>query len=540
MANRSKIRRRAASSAGLIEARRKRLAAAEPAQESAQESAQELAQGRLDRGPPVAVIDIGSNSVRLVVYEGLTRSPTPIFNEKVLCGLGREVQSTGLLAPDAVDKALTALRRFRMLCDRIEVPQLFVIATAACRDATNGRAFIADAARVCRTKVELVSGKREAELSALGVVSGFHRPDGIVGDLGGGSLELTDIHGHRVKPGVTFPLGGLALQDISSKSLKKAEKVVKKALAGAELLDAGAGRTFFAIGGTWRSLARLHMWQTGYPLHVMHGYVIPAREALDFSGLVHRVNPETLSQIEVVADARRPLLAYAALVLEHVVRLARPKDVVISALGVREGVLYSLLDDEERRKDPLIAAAGELNLLRSRSPAHGEELINWTDRFIASSGLDETAEERRLRHAACLLADIGWRAHPDYRGEQSLNIIANAAFVAIDHPGRTFLALAVFFRHVGLIDEELSPRLRELASTRVLDRARVLGAALRVAYLVSASTPGVLPKTPMLVERGRLVLRFENGLKDLAGERVFVRLRQLARLIGREPVMDAV
>jgi len=180
-----------------------------------------------------------------------------------------------------------------------------------------------------------------------------------------------------------------------------------------------------------------------------------------------------------------------------------------------------------------------LNVLRSRSPAHGQELITWTDRFMASTGLEETAEERRLRHAACLLADIGWRAHPDYRGEQSLNIIANAAFVGIDHPGRAYLALAVFFRHVGLIDEELSPRLRELASTRVLDRARVLGAALRVAYLVSASTTGVLPKTPMAVERTRLVLRFENGLKTLAGERVFVRLRQLARLIGREPVMEA-
>jgi exopolyphosphatase/guanosine-5'-triphosphate,3'-diphosphate pyrophosphatase len=158
---------------------------------------------------------------------------------------------------------------------------------------------------------------------------------------------------------------------------------------------------------------------------------------------------------------------------------------------------------------------------------------------MASTGIEETVEERRLRHAACLLGDIGWRAHPDYRGEQSLNIIANAAFVGIDHPGRTYLALAVFFRHVGLIDDELSPRLRELASTRVLDRARVLGAALRVAYLVSASTTGVLPKTPMVVERGRLVLRFENGLKTLAGERVFVGLRQLARLIGREPVMEA-
>ena len=499
----------------------------------------DIAQGRLDHGPPIAVIDIGSNSVRLVVYEGLTRSPTPIFNEKVLCGLGREVQTTGLLAADAVDKALSALRRFRALCDRMEVAQLWSIATAAARDASNGKSFVAEAERICGCKIDVLSGKREAELSALGVVSGFHRPDGIVGDLGGGSLELTEVHGHRIKGGVTLPLGGLALQDVSAKSIKKAERIVKKALDDARLLEGGAGRTFYAIGGTWRALSRLHMWQTGYPLHVMHGYRLPAKEASDFSSLVHRVDPEMLSQIEVVTDARRPLLAYAALVLEHLVRMARPKDVVISALGVREGLLYSMLDPKEREKDPLIAAASELNLLRSRSPAHGEELTAWTDRFMASSGIEETADERRLRHAACLLADIGWRAHPDYRGEQSLNIIANAAFVAIDHPGRAYIALAVFFRHVGLVDEELSPRLRELASTRVLDRARVLGAALRVAYLVSASMPGVLPKTPMLVERGRLVLRFDNGLKALAGERVFIRLRQLARLVGREPVMEA-
>jgi exopolyphosphatase/guanosine-5'-triphosphate,3'-diphosphate pyrophosphatase len=496
------------------------------------------AQGRLDHGPPVAVIDIGSNSVRLVVYEGLTRSPTPLFNEKVLAGLGREVQTTGLLAPDAIAKALAALRRFRALCDRLEVAKLWTVATAACRDAENGGDFIAQAESICATKIDLLSGKREAELSAFGVISGFHEPDGIVGDLGGGSLELTEVHGQRVRPGSTLPLGGLALQDVSSKSIKKAEKIVKNSLANAGLLEAGKGRTFYAIGGTWRALARLHMWQTGYPLHVMHGYVMPAKEAFDFSSLVHRVDPEMLSQIEVVTDARRPLLAYAALVLENLVRIARPKEVVISALGVREGLLYSMLAADERNNDPLIAAASELNVLRSRSPAHGEELTAWTDRFMASSGLNETAEERRLRHAACLLADIGWRAHPDYRGEQSLNIIANAAFVAIDHPGRTFIALAVFFRHVGLVDEELSPRLRELASTRVLDRARVLGAALRVAYLVSGSTTGVLPNTPMVVERGRLVLHLENGFKALAGERVFNRLRQLARLIGREPAME--
>jgi exopolyphosphatase/guanosine-5'-triphosphate,3'-diphosphate pyrophosphatase len=204
---------------------------------------------------------------------------------------------------------------------------------------------------------------------------------------------------------------------------------------------------------------------------------------------------------------------------------------------LREGLLYSLLAPEERAKDSLLAAAGELNALRSRSPQHGEELIGWTDQFMASSGLDEPAEEKRLRHAACLLADIGWRAHPDYRGEQSLNIIAHANFVGVDHPARVFIALAVFFRHVGLIDDELSPRLRKLASTRMLDRARVLGAALRVAYVISAAMPDVLPHTPLRVENRRLVLHTPGRFAGLGGERVFKRLKQLARLIGREPVV---
>src|SRR5437764_29191 len=302
-----------------------------------------FAQGRLDYGPPVAVVDIGSNSVRLVVYEGLTRSPTPIFNEKVLAGLGREVQTRRLLSADGIDKARAALRRFRALCERLEVASRWVIATAACREAKNGAAFVAEAERVFGSPIDVLSGKREAELSALGVVSGFHNPDGIVGDLGGGSLELTDLQRHRVRPGVTLPLGGLALQDSASKSIKKAEKIVRAALEDARLLGSGKGRPFYAIGGTWRALARLHMSQTGYPLHVMHGYVIPAREALEFSRLVARVDPEMLSRIEMVNEARRPLLAYAALVLEHVVRIARPRDIVISALSVRERLLRSQL-----------------------------------------------------------------------------------------------------------------------------------------------------------------------------------------------------
>jgi exopolyphosphatase/guanosine-5'-triphosphate,3'-diphosphate pyrophosphatase len=493
--------------------------------------------GRLDHGPPIAVIDIGSNSVRLVIYEGLTRSLTPIFNEKVLAGLGREVQSSGLLAPEAIEKALKALGRFRALCDTLHVRKVWAIATAACRDARNGRAFIAEAQRICRTHISVLSGSREAHLTALGVISGMHRPDGLVGDLGGGSLELVDVKGSRVRHGLTLPLGGLALQDIAGRSLKKAERVVERALEDLDVLKGGEDRTFYAVGGTWRALARLHMWQTGYPFHVMHGYRMSAREALEFSKLVHRVDPDTLSQIEVVNADRRPLLSYAALVLEHLVREIRPKDVVVSVLGVREGLLYSLLGARERARDPLISAASELNILRSRSPRHGEELVAWSDRFMDASGLDESAEERRLRHAACLLGDIGWRAHPDYRGEQSMNIIAHAAFVGIDHPGRAFLALSVFFRHAGLSDDELSPRLRELATTRMLDRARVLGASMRVAYLLTAGQGGVLPKTPLEVKRGKLVLTLRGRYARLASDRVSNRLRQLARLVGRDPVI---
>ncbi len=492
------------------------------------------APGRLGHGPPVAVLDIGSNSVRLVVYEGMTRSPTPIFNEKVMCGLGRAVATTGELAADTVEKALAAINRYRALCDVIEVGEIIALATAACRDARNGAQFIAEAETLIGADINILSGDREARLAALGVVSGFYKPDGIVGDLGGGSLELVDVAGETVGEGVSLPLGGLALQDLAEKSLKKAEKVVADAIAGVDLLKRGKGRPFYAVGGTWRALARLHMWQKDHPLHVMHEYRIPAAEVVDFTAMIRRVDTATLEKIDVVADARRPLLAYGALVLEQVVKAQKASEVVISALGVREGLLYERLDAETQALDPLIAAAGELCYLRSRSPHHGVELIDWTGRMLASMGIAETAGELRLRQAACLLADIGWRAHPDYRGEQSLNVVANAGFVGIDHGGRAFLALTVFHRHVGLSEEGFSPRIRNLAAPAMRERARLIGGAMRVAYLVSAAMPGVLPRTALTVEHGRLVLTLPLDLAALAGDRLSNRVKQLARAMKLE------
>jgi exopolyphosphatase/guanosine-5'-triphosphate,3'-diphosphate pyrophosphatase len=487
------------------------------------------------RAPSVAVIDIGSNSVRLVVYETMTRSLVSIFNEKTLCGLGREVQTTGLLAPDAVAKALTSLRRFRALCKVMKVGRVFAIATAACRDATNGPDFIAKAERICGVSIEILSGPREAKLSALGVVSGIHKPDGIVGDLGGGSLELIDVHGNRVHSGVTLPLGSLALQDASHRSLKRAERMVKTDLSGVAQLKAGRGRTFYAVGGTWRALARIHIIQSGYPLRVMHGYSITASEALDFAQRLRRLaSANMLADIEAVADARRPLLTYAALVLEYIIRVANPKTIVFSTFGVREGLLYAMLPQRERSQDGLICAAQTLNELLSRSAQHAQELIGWTDRLVRVAKLRETDEDRRLRHAACLLSDIGWRVHPDYRGEQTLNLITNGNFGAVTHQGRAFVALSVFYRYAGLSEEnEPPPPVRELVSPSMVERARVLGAAFRVAHLISAARPGVLPATHFRSGDRKLMLVFEHKMVDIVADRVGSRFKQLARLVGR-------
>jgi exopolyphosphatase/guanosine-5'-triphosphate,3'-diphosphate pyrophosphatase len=494
--------------------------------------------GRVEAKHPVAIVDIGSNSVRLVVYDGLGRAPTPIFNEKSMCAIGHGVATTGRLSSSGVEKALAAMRRFKALITIMDVQDLHVMATAAARDASNGPEFVEAATNAIGAPVTLLSGKREAELSALGVVSAFYEPDGVVADLGGGSLELIDVKGTRVGKGITLPLGGLSLMDASNQSPKAAVKIVREALSKAKILESLRGRTLYAVGGTWRALARLHMRQRNYFMSIMHGYTIPAMEAADFAGLVERANTDTLIAVEAIAPARRPLLAYGAIVLDEILRQAEPKEITISAAGVREGLLYEMLDRNERRQDPLIVAAREINQLYARSPNHGEDLCDWTDHFMRSTNLGESAEERRLRHAACLLADANWRAHPDYRSDHGLNIVANTAFMGIDHAGRSFLALTAAYRYLGL-EQDVNSAMRSLVSSRLLERARLLAGAMRVAYLVSAAMADVLPRTPMVCVKNRLMLSLPSDLADLASDRLTNRLKQLGRLLGREAVVTA-
>jgi exopolyphosphatase/guanosine-5'-triphosphate,3'-diphosphate pyrophosphatase len=414
----------------------------------------------------------------------------------------------------------------------MDVAELNVVATAAIREADNGADLIRNVESICGVRAQVLSGAEEARMAALGVVAGFQRPDGVAGDLGGGSLELIDVKGRSIGAGDSLPLGGLRLQAGSGGSLKQAREVVRGALDKSAVIGKLSRRTFYAIGGTWRSLARLHMHDSGYPLHVMHEYRMDPDELDDFLKVLIRGPVDQVPGISVVSKQRQALLPFGAIVLAELLRMGNPSSVSISALGLREGLLFSKLTADQQKTDPLIDAAAELNLLRSRSPAHGEELIPWTAAAIRALGLEESEEEKRLRTAACLLADIGWRAHPDYRGEQSLNIITNAAFVGIDHPGRAYLALAIYYRHAGLTDEELGAGLRELAPLRYRESARALAGAFRVAYLVSGAVEGVLPKTKLRQSGKTLELVLPANLADLRGGRLESRLHQFAQLGG--------
>lgn len=491
--------------------------------------------GRLNT-TPVGVIDIGSNSVRLVVYEGAKRNPVPLFNEKVLCGLGRSLATTGLLNEEGVERALRALRRFRALADQLGAEQLSVIATAAAREASNGPDFVRRAKQILGTDIRVVTGEEEAKLAAAGVMSGFPGATGLVADLGGGSLEIISLHKKKgTVDGTTLPLGGLRLIDLSGGSLKKARKIVDKEIEKIDWLKKGRARPFYAVGGTWRAFGRLHMIQKGYPLSVMHAYRIPVEDALRFARVVDHLSPESLNSIEALPKARRETVPYGVLVLERLIKRIAPSEFIISAFGVREGLLFSMLPEEEQEKDPLLVACDELARLRSRSSRHARELCDWTDALFEAPGPEETSEERRLRHAACLLSDIGWRTHPEYRGPQSLSIITQANFAGLSHPGRAFLALSVYYRNQGVLSPDDSPKLHQLVDDKMLARARIMGAAIRTAHMISAAMPGVIDKTPVFYEGKNLVLKIPKRFAALEGERLESRFSVLASELDRRP-----
>ena len=260
------------------------------------------------------------------------------------------------------------------------------------------------------------------------------------------------------------------------------------------------------------------------------------REALDLCEQFRKTKkPLDIPGIAGVARARREVLPFGAIVLDRLLRRMQPRQVVFSVFGIREGLIYSLLPPHEKIRDPLISFCEDYAALRSRSVEHAWELCRWTDELFSNPEFEETADERRLRHAACLLSDVGWRAHPDYRGEQSVNTIAHAGLGGVDHQGRIFLALSVFHRHETEDNgEQLSERLRSLVSKRVQRRARIVGAAIRAAHMLSIGMAGIIDQTPLSYENGKLVLTLPRHYAALDGERLRRRFGTLADLIGKK------
>ncbi len=494
-------------------------------------------QGRLQGVKPVAVIDIGSNSIRLVVYEGLARSPTPLFQEKAMCGLGRYLNSTRRLNEAKIPEALSSLARFKKLADICGVRErdIHPFATAAVRWAEDGPEFLARAEAACGIPIKVIGNTEEAELAATGVLAGFMTPNGVAGDLGGGSLELVRLRGKLFEHTISLPLGSLSLLEKTQGEKTEAIPLIEAALAPLEWLSEGRGEAFYAVGGTWRALAKLHMRQTSYPLTAVHGYRLDARKALQITARYANSSPSSLGRLDGISAGREETLPFGALLLNMIIRKMQPDEVVFSAFGVREGTLYRLLSEAQRAEDPLLSASEEVAQLRARSGPHAKELIDWTDALFVDPGPRETPDERRLRHAACLLSDISWRAHPDYRGEQSAVLIAQSGLVGVDHPGRAFLALCVYHRYERKLVGELLPKLASMMPRQMQKRALIIGLAVRLAHTLSAGMKGVLPQTSLSYENGKLVLHLPQTLEALNGETVKRRLRSLARETGLQP-----
>lgn len=490
------------------------------------------AQGRIKGARPVAVLDIGSNSVRLVVYERHARALTPLYNEKSACALGRGMAKTGKLSESSMATAIDAIKRFALVARMMRVGKTYIIATSAVRDASNRDELITAVERLMEAPVRVLSGEEEAHFAALGVVAGIPGFDGIVGDLGGGSLELSAIADGHDTSGESFELGVIRLQDDSDGSPQKAADLVRASLGTSILRDVAPGGRFAAIGGTWRSLAKLHQTQTKYVLHMVQDYVVPARDMIAFcQEILAQDLLKSYPGANLVSNSRRELVPFGAAVLSEVLKAGKFSSVVFSALGVREGYLYGMLDGRERSIDPLIQGAEELSILRSRSPAHANDLIEFTNQYLQATGQVETPEDQRLRIVACLLADIGWRSHPDYRGAQSVDMVAYGSLTGVDHPGRSFLAQTMAVRYDGL-KSKAAHSLAPLGSPALTARARLVGALFRVAYPMTAAMPGILPRTTFSLEGSTLVLNLPSDFAFLAGDHLRNRLRQFADEAG--------
>ncbi len=471
----------------------------------------------------IGVVDLGSNSVRLVVYDHLGRVPLPLFNERALCGLGRDLAATGRLAPEGVDKAMASLRRFVAIARAMGVDELTVLATAATRDAADGAGFLEDVERRCGVPVRQLSGAEEAHLSALGVVSAIPGADGAMGDLGGGSLELVALDDGRPSHHTTLPFGSLRLDG------DKADDVARE-LKQLPWLDAVRGRNFYPVGGTWRTLARVHMAEVGHPVHVIHHYEMAGDEAAEFCRLVAGLEPGSLTRLGGIPQRRLEVLPAAARVLQSVLARARPRRLVFSAFGLREGFVYDRLDQPTRQVDPLIAGCAALGAREGRFGA-AVTAYDWISPLFPGDG----PAQSRLRLAACHLADLAWSEHPDYRAEHAFLRTLRMQAVGLDHGERAVLALALLVRYGGRQDGAEWRAVRGIVAPERRRWSRTLGTALRLALTLAGGAAELLVEAGLAMDERSVTLTLSGAARDLDDDLVRRRLAAVAQNFDRRP-----
>lgn len=477
-----------------------------------------------------AVIDVGSNSVRLVIYRVDGRALWTVYNEKVVAGLGRDLTRSGRLSPEGVEAAITALRRFRAVLDGWKAEEVTAAATAAVREAADGKAFLARIKAETGLEVRVLSGEEEARYAALGVICGQPEAQGVVGDLGGSSLELVRLNGLGPTEGVTLPLGPFALG--APKPLDPDR--VRRTIDG--YLQPLAGRygsaDFHAVGGAWRNLALLHMQLADYPLHVAHQYEISKADALDMARFVQRQSRPSLERIEGLSKKRFDTLPYSAMVLDRLIERLGVERITVSAYGVREGLLLEAMPPEIRDLDPLIEGCEALTAQKGTTPDLGRALEAWIapsfERLAALFG----NRDGLLLAAACRLADLGARLHPDHRADVAFEQVLRAPVAGMTHAERAFLAHVAFARYSAAPTPSDETTIGRILSPERRQRARALGSAIRLGCDLSGRNIRLLEKSALAVRGDRLLLNALSGWEDmLLGEQTQRRAQALAQAL---------
>jgi exopolyphosphatase / guanosine-5'-triphosphate,3'-diphosphate pyrophosphatase len=474
------------------------------------------------------------------VFELVGAALFPLLNEKVMCGLARGIAATGRLDGAGLAPALINLRRYTALARAVGVQHLAVLATAAVRDAEDGRAFADEVARDCDVPVKILEGTEEARLSGLGVLAGNPQADGVVADLGAGSIELIEVGptvpgarrvADRISRGISLPLGPLRLAELGE-TPKSVTEAVQRALTAVPLERAAGGRNLYLVGGASRAIARLHMEHMGYPLHIVHQYALGRSEAEGFFDIVGRLSRKSLERIVTIPRKRLETVPLAAFILRQVIAVTAPKRVVFSAFGLREGYAYNLLSSTLEPQDPLLAACAAIGRKESRFEPEGEQLQAWVAPLFPN--LAERA--RRLHKAACWLGDIAWGEHPDYRAEQAFARSLRLPVPAISHAERAFLAAVLHTRYGGSADHPVRTATDALVEPYAAGEVRVLGLALRLAYTLCGGAVHLLSSTRIGREGGSVILEVPaNGLFD--GETVQRRLDVLGRTLGLDTIL---